>query len=198
MDFEVWSSSSFINKDMLVTVIKVFHYVHRRLQHLRHLTLHRACFSDKGLAALTQLTVLCFLSLQACDKITDSGLEAVVVPLSRQSLAHVEVDKCRRLTSCSLVSQTHSSLPAVPCSCGTGHVPETYLPQLGESGAYLYWQSLARVEMDMCQELTSRSSVSQPRSAECIPEIVAVIYIAAMACMDCRHCLRLDFARGGP
>ena len=60
-------------------------------------------FTDKGLRVLTGLTALRSLSLQDCHNITDEGLKILVEPLSRHSLAQVDVKGCRRLTALSLV-----------------------------------------------------------------------------------------------
>lgn len=77
--------------------------MHRDLKGLRVLNLNRGSFSDTGLRMLTALTALRSLSLQYCHNITEDGLKAVVVPLSRHSLARVDVTGCRRLTSLSSV-----------------------------------------------------------------------------------------------
>ena len=80
--------------------------MHRNLKQLRVLNLNRGSFSDTGLRMLAGLTALRSLSLQYCHNITDEGLKALVVPLSRHSLAHVDVTGCRRLTSLSSVGPT--------------------------------------------------------------------------------------------
>ena len=72
-------------------------FVHRDLKHLRSLALDHGCFNDSALCTLTGLTALRSLSLQYCSVITEEGVRAVVVPLSRQSLAHVDVTGCRRI-----------------------------------------------------------------------------------------------------
>ena len=73
-------------------------HVRRNLKHLRGLSLDGGRFNDKGLRGLIKLTALRALSLCRCQDITDKGLRAVVVPLSRQSLAWVDVTDCERLT----------------------------------------------------------------------------------------------------
>ena len=80
--------------------------MHRNLKRLRVLNLDRGSFSDTGLCMLTGLTALRSLSLQLCQSITDEGLRAVVVPLSRHSLARMDAFGCGRLTSLSSVSET--------------------------------------------------------------------------------------------
>ncbi len=78
-------------------------HVHRDMKQLRKLMLHYGSFTDKGLRMLERLTALRSLSLQHCRNITDEGLKAVVVPLSQQSLAQVDVAGCNRLTPLSSV-----------------------------------------------------------------------------------------------
>ena len=73
---------------------------------MRSLKLDGGRFTDKGLRVLTGLTALRSLSLQECHNITDEGLKDLVVPLSKESLAQVDVNGCKRLTSLSLVSPT--------------------------------------------------------------------------------------------
>ena len=73
-------------------------HVHRNLKHLRTLSLDGGRFNDKGLRGLTGLTALRSLSLRSCHDISNKGLTAVVVPLSRHSLAWVDVSDCDRLT----------------------------------------------------------------------------------------------------
>ena len=77
--------------------------VRRHLKGLRILELDRGRFADEDLQVLTGLTALRFLSLRDCREITDHGLRAVVVPLSGESLAQVDVQGCTRLTGLSLV-----------------------------------------------------------------------------------------------
>ncbi len=74
------------------------------LKSLRILKLDQGRFTDKGLRVLTGLTALRSLSLHECHNITDEGLKALVVPLSKESLAQVAVRGCERLTHLSLVS----------------------------------------------------------------------------------------------
>ena len=78
----------------------------RSLKHLRELDLHEGLFDDTGLCLLTGRTALRSLKSSSCNNITDAGLKALVVPLSRHSLSHVSVGGCRicRLTALSLVS----------------------------------------------------------------------------------------------
>ena len=83
----------------------------RNLKHLRILKLDGGRFNDKGLRGLTKLTALRSLSLCSCHDISDEGLRAVVVPLSRQSLAWVDVTDCERLTHASMVGSPSSDEP---------------------------------------------------------------------------------------
>ena len=78
-------------------------YVRRNLTHLRELNVDEGRFNDNGLRGLTGLTALRSLSLRSCHDISDAGLRAVVVPLSRHSLAWVDVTGCERLTDLSRV-----------------------------------------------------------------------------------------------
>ena len=71
---------------------------------MQELFLTSAHADDTGLGLLTGLTALCSLDLACCHNITDAGLKALVVPLSRHSLSHVNALDCRRLTLLSLVS----------------------------------------------------------------------------------------------
>ena len=66
--------------------------LYRYLTHLRSLNLSGGNFSDNGMRMLTRLTALRTLTLKRCDKITDEGFRALIIPLSHQSLAKVEVD----------------------------------------------------------------------------------------------------------
>ncbi len=90
--------------DCNIRLLKVAAYVHRHLKHLRLLDLWGGEFTDDGLSMLTTLTALRSLSLSHCESITDKGLTAVVVPLSGQSLARVDVSGCYKLTALSSVS----------------------------------------------------------------------------------------------
>ena len=59
----------------------------------------------KACAYLTGLTALSSLDLSFCHNITDAGLKALVAPLSRHSLSHVDVIRAvDGLTLLSLVS----------------------------------------------------------------------------------------------
>ncbi len=80
----------------------------RNLKHLRNLSLDGGRFNDKGLRGLTNLTALRSLSLCSCHDITDEGLRAMVVPLSRHSLAAVDVANCKRLTYLQTVGSSES------------------------------------------------------------------------------------------
>ena len=71
---------------------------------MRTLDLAEAQADDTGLCLLTGLTALRSLDVSYCDDIMDAGLKALVVPLSRHSLLHVNVAGCRKLTGLSLVS----------------------------------------------------------------------------------------------
>ena len=84
----------------------------RVLKNLRELDLDRGRFGDIGLGLLTRLTALRSLSLRYCNSITDTGLRDLLLPLSRHSLAHVDVNGCARLTSRSSVG--HESSPQIP------------------------------------------------------------------------------------
>ena len=76
---------------------------------MRELDLNEAHADDKGLCLLTGLTALSSLDLSFCHNITDAGLKALVAPLSRHSLSHVDVSECDGLTLLSLVSLQISS-----------------------------------------------------------------------------------------
>ena len=78
-------------------------YVCSCLKSLRSLKLGGGRFTNKGLRVLTGLTSLRSLSLVNCYNITDKGFKALVAPLSKQSLAQVDVRGCG-LTDLSLVS----------------------------------------------------------------------------------------------
>ena len=95
--------------------------MHRGLKQLRVIILDNGEFNDTGLCVLTGLTALRSLNLQYCHNITDEGLRATVVPLSRHSLARVDVTGCSRLTSLSSVCQMQglgwfTKVSAMPCS----------------------------------------------------------------------------------
>ncbi|CAL5228289.1 g11394 [Coccomyxa viridis] len=64
------------------------------LKSLRSLKLGGGRFTNKGLRVLTGLTSLRSLSLVNCYNITDKGFKALVAPLSKQSLAQVDVRGC--------------------------------------------------------------------------------------------------------
>ena len=89
---------------------------HRHLKGLCILKLTRGSFTDGDLRVLTGLTALRSLSLKECNNITDKGLKAVVVPLSKESLAQVNVQGCSRLTSLSLVSLKQESKATSECA----------------------------------------------------------------------------------
>ena len=77
----------------------------RNLHCLRTLTLDMGKFREKGLRELTRLTALRFLSLKGCPYVSDKDLSELVVPLSRHSLAEVDVRGCGKfLTARSTVS----------------------------------------------------------------------------------------------
>jgi hypothetical protein len=75
----------------------------RVLKNLRELNLDKGRFDDTGLGLLTRLTALRSLSLCYCNSITDTGLRDLLLPLSRDSLAYVDVSGCSWLTSRSSV-----------------------------------------------------------------------------------------------
>ena len=74
-----------------------FPLVHRMLKQLRILTLNKGKFDDEGLRVLNGLTKLRSLELRFCNGITMAGLGDVVVPLSQQSLAFVDVTGCQNI-----------------------------------------------------------------------------------------------------
>ena len=72
-------------------------FVRRNFRHLRALNLSGGSFTVRGLRGLTTLTALRSLRLYYCHNVTDTGLVAVVVPISRHSSARVDVAGCRIL-----------------------------------------------------------------------------------------------------
>ena len=97
-------------------------YVHRHLKHLRSLNLYGGDFTDDGLRMLTGLTVLRSLKLGYCDKITDKGFRALIVSLSQQCLARVDVDSRYNSKPLSSVSPRQAQIrPRAfqpPCAIG--------------------------------------------------------------------------------
>ena len=82
------------------------HSLDRNLKRLRDLNLDFGRFTDTGLQMLTGLTALRRLSLWICNNITEAGLRALVVPLSKHSLAVVDVPCCRGIPSWRAVGPT--------------------------------------------------------------------------------------------
>lgn len=76
----------------------------RDLNQLRTLKLDHGRLTDKGLRVLKNLTALRSLSLQYCNSITNKGLKAGMLPLSRHSLAQVDVKGCRLINSVSTLT----------------------------------------------------------------------------------------------
>ena len=79
--------------------------VFRHLRNLRSLKLSGGNFTDIGLCMLTGLKALRSLNLSFCNNITDEGFRAVVIPLSRHSLAQVDVSHRDGATPLSSVSR---------------------------------------------------------------------------------------------
>ena len=100
---------------------------------MRELNLNEAYADDKGLCLLAGLTVLSSLDLSFCHNITDAGLKALVAPLSRHSLSHVDVSECDGLTLLSLVSVNVSSgnMGRAVGACGLNH--SALVPRITEA-----------------------------------------------------------------
>ncbi|CAL5224608.1 g7320 [Coccomyxa viridis] len=94
----------------------------RDLNQLRTLKLDHGRLTDKGLRVLKNLTALRSLSLQYCNSITNKGLKAGMLPLSRHSLAQVDVKGCRLINSannmkvacCLLLNLAQAPAPMAP------------------------------------------------------------------------------------
>ena len=84
----------------------------------------KAHADDAGLCLLTGLTALQSLYMGFCRNITDAGLKALVVPLSRHSLSHVHVADCGNITSLSLASlkAPSGSVGVTLMSYGSSHL----------------------------------------------------------------------------
>ena len=146
---------------------------HRHLKNLRSLDFYGGDFTDSGLSMLSALTALRSLSLCACMNITDEGLKAVVVPLSRQSLTQVEVKGCSKITALSLVSLTRD------------HIKSHVL--YNTAGRMLHPRVMALTHL----------STTQPGSMPClavmVPKIPAFVRLKPQGCVNCKATCQLDF-----
>ena len=143
----------------------------RVLKNLRELNLDKGRFGDIGLGLLTTLTALRSLSLCYCNSITDTGLRDLLLRLSCNSLAHVDVNGCARLTSRSSVGldsspQSPMQTYMLPFMCLCGQLRCTNHSLLDALHA-LFCHSLAHPDVYGCARFAELRAVGPGSSLMC-------------------------------